>query len=306
MLEAAHSVRIVVGGSASLAAVRSIARLPGDELLLDAFKLTDPEPAHEVAGAARRGHVGVLADPEFMQLQHRELLRGAGAAVVDYGLEPAKNHGKGIVARTPDGHRGAITTAALIPESAGRFDLTALLDEPSSVALRDLLHASMYGTDAQVHAAAAAAELRGIVINDPLRGIATLRDGVDGLVGGARDRLLVATKKFADQDTVSNLAERAGDDVAVELATRTVRKADRRELRAAGVAVHELGIEGGSMHANAIVADGRAYLGTAYLHHRPLGRGNSIRLPRELGVITDDPSAVAAIERAIRDRIALG
>ncbi len=306
MLQGAQGVRIVVGGTESLAAVRSIARASGPELLLDAFKLTDPALANDVAAAAQRGRVGVLADPEFADLQHRDLLRSVGATIVDYGAEPAKNHGKGIVARTADGHVGAVTTAALIPESAGRFDMTALLDERSSVALRDLLHASLHGTDAEVQAAAAVAETRGIVLNDPLRGIYTLRDGVDGMLGGAKHRLLVATKKFADRETATALAARATDDVQVELVTRKVRRAERRELRDAGVAVHQLGIFGGSMHANAIVADCRAYLGTAYLHHRPLGRGDAVRLPREVGVIIDDPSAVATIERAIRDRMARG
>ncbi|MCW2925858.1 MAG: hypothetical protein JWM98_3262 [Thermoleophilia bacterium] len=298
----ARGLRVVVGGRESLDALRSIARDASGELLVDAFELTDPELAREVGAATGRGHVGVLLDPEFADLQHRPELEAAGARLVEYGAWPAKNHGKAI----SSGDRAAISTAAFIPESAGRFDLTALLGADASRALASLQRASLSGDADAIRAAALLARAHGIGINDPLAGVATLTPMVEELLGSARGQLLVATKRLHDVDSVRLIAGSAAAGADVTVASRSVRGSDGRALREAGATVHELGIEGGSLHANVIVSDGRAWLGTPYLHHRPLGRGASIRSTREIGVVTDQPAAVARIEQAVRDRIALG
>ncbi|MBC7461802.1 MAG: hypothetical protein H7287_10615 [Thermoleophilia bacterium] len=295
------ATQIVVGGRGALDAVRSIAAHPGERLLLDGFRLSDMPLVDTLRTAARHAQVRVLADHGSHAAQSRDLLEPAGVEFTSYGAAPLVNHGKGIV-----GERGAISTAAFMGQSADRFDLTALLDAGDSAMLRAVLEASLAGDSARVRSLAPAAALHGIVFNDPRAGVTTLTSATDGLLGSARERLHIATKEVSDAMSLDLLVGRGYDDVDTVVATRTLAKASRRDLKHAGVKLHRLDIANGSLHGNMIVSDDRAYVGSAYLREFPLNRAGSTVRRREVGFVTRDPTTVDAVTRAIHDRVARG
>ncbi|MCW2925221.1 MAG: hypothetical protein JWM98_2625, partial [Thermoleophilia bacterium] len=263
-------------------------------LLLDVFKLNNFGLVHEMKSAAKKGPVSMLMDPEFASDQPRAAMKRLGATLTEVGGFPAKNHAKGIV-----GTRGMVSSVPYTRFARARVEFGAVLDPASTKALRKVLRAGMTRDPGTIQAAALAAREHGILLNDPLNGVFTLRDYLDDAVKRS-DSILGAVKVTDDAKSIRKLVSRAEAGAKVDLITRDISAGDVRYLRQAGAGVTEMT----TLHGNAMVfgEGGRkeAYIGSAYLNERSLGRSSNRRPTRELGIVTNDPSAIAKLERTLR------
>lgn len=283
----AHNVDVVIGGRATLAAARRIAATPHprEGLYIDAFKLHEPSMVRAVEGAARRGPVGVLLDPEFTTLQSRDQLARLGASLVEYAPMPGKNHGKSLV-----GQRGMVTSVPFTPAGPLRTDFGVALDPAGSEALRDLMRTGLTRDRSDIRGAALVAREHGILLNDRINRVEHLADYLDEQIADS-DTLLVASKRLDDSRSERRLARSARGGSDVTLITKDIERDTQRRLERAGVRVRTMP----TLHGNAMVFDGRrGYVGSAYLHDRSLGRDG--RPTREVGIAFDDPRAVRKLE----------
>lgn len=124
------------------------------------------------------------------------------------------------------------------------------------------------------------------------------------LIQHAQHTLDVEDEELSDPGIVNALAGAVGRGVTVRVliesgSLTTAQQTAVTNLTNAGVAVHALGTP--DIHAKAIVADGTlAYVGSINLTHA------SIAFNRELGIITDDATAVSTVQTTIAADFAAG
>jgi hypothetical protein len=255
----------------------------------------------ELVHARGRGAgVHVTFDPEFPAEQSRGRLDAApGLHTEVYAPMPAKLHSKAAA----NEHEAVVSTATYLPESASRFELAAELRGAPADAVRTLLRATHQRDLAGVRAAAARAADHGVFLNDAVAGVDLLSARLEELLSGHPGQVLVAVKRFRDLETAGRLAELARGGAEVTVATRALPPKETALLDAAGVHLIDVPKEPSSLHGNAIVVDGTAYFGTAFLTKRALLHGSPTRQSREIGVVTDDPTAVAAVRTAVEQRL---
>lgn len=276
--------RLVIGGTAGLESMVQVADTATRTLDVDLFA-----GSHKATlDGLSRGRDGIdtlfLADPE-VSTEIRSTLDSRGVTVVDNGVMPVKNHAKSVVA---DGERAVVTTAALAKKTPLRFEVGAAFDGPAARAMSELTRATATADTPAIQAAAARAQQFGIVVNDPQHGVWHLTEEVRGMVDGARERLVIATKRLEEPGIMRSIeeAKRRGVDVTV------ARKVGAGDM---------------PLHANIVIADDAAYVGSGHLTKRVLtGGGSNGRISRELGVMIEQPALVAELTESLRSQGFIG
>ncbi|MCW2926678.1 MAG: hypothetical protein JWM86_646 [Thermoleophilia bacterium] len=268
--------RLVVGGTPNLQAMADIADTATTQLDMDLFAGSHPQTLERLAADRPGVNSLFLADPEVSQA-----IRGTagkhGASIVNVGAFPAKNHAKSVVA---DGERGIVTTAALAPKTPERWEVGATFEGRSAGALSRLTRATASGDTAAIQVAAGEAQAAGILVNDPQHGVWHLSEELRGMVQRADRRIIVATKRLEEPGMLQLLTDAKGRGVDVQI---TPKKAG-----------------GMPLHANVLVADDVAYLGSGHLTKRVLtGNGSNGRVSRELGLVLDQPKLVEELVGAL-------
>ncbi|MCW2926677.1 MAG: hypothetical protein JWM86_645 [Thermoleophilia bacterium] len=275
-----RGAELVVGGGESLRRMSEIAESATERLDVDLFTGTHHKTLKRLAQAGSTVDSLFLADPEVSK-RVRGVVADAGNRIVDVGAEPRKNHAKSIVA---DGDRALVTTAAVAAETRTklRFDVGAAFSGDAADALADLTRTSATGDSAAIRAASDRARAFGIVNNDPAHGVWNLSDEVRGLVTGAEHRLIVATKRLEEPEIRQLIKDAKHRGVAVTVAKQVGK--------------------GVPLHANIVIADDAAYIGSGHLSRRVMtGGGANGRLSRELGVILEEPKVVGQLAQALAD-----
>lgn len=271
-----QNLRVIAGGREALDAVEATIDTAQDRLSSEVFTLRGKDIPNAFENAARRKtDMFLLTDPEF---GHKLVgkITDAGATVRPYGDFPYKNHVKSVVA---DGTRGILTTAAFIPKSAERFELSLTFEGDAARALDGLIRSG--GDVAATHAAVDAARPFGFVMNDAMAGVHDLSTSIRQLVDGAQHELIIATKRLEEPGIIES-----------------IKAAEKR-----GVNVIRATKYGGPLplHANAVIADNAvAYVGSGHLTKRVLtGEGSAGRLAREMGMIIDQPDAISTLRSSL-------
>lgn len=298
---ALDSVVVHVGPGHALDAVAEVARGARQSLRGEFFALKDPKIARAVRKAAATGvDAKILGDEEMLHLGqfNGKLTRQEGLTIVPYSGEANKLHAKAVVA---DSNRAAITTATPKPSTRQDRSVEVAIEfggKPAA-ALQKLMDADMSGDAARIRQAATEAASLGILINDAKLGIHTLTDGVEGLIDGAATRVQVVSKCLTDSEAMAHLAR--AQDRGVEVLTNTSKMTRRQNVDKAA----EMGLDvrpqkswKHRIHANIVVVDHKvAYVGSMFFDKRPLGRAWASRKSHEIGVVLEDPGAIAKLER---------
>lgn len=269
-----QNARLVIGGPQSLWTMVDVAEGATERLDVDLFG--GSSPAFDRIAVERPGVDALyLADPEVRK-RYLKRVRGTGGTVVKVGAEPAKNHAKSVVADASD---AVVTTAAFAPRTPGRYEVSVRFQGDAAAAMSEVTRSRASGDAERIVAAAADARRNGILLNDPQYGIWHLSDEVTNLVRSARQRLIVASKRVEEPGIIADIeaARQSGVPVA--------QSKYRKQL---------------PLHANIVIADDRAYIGSGHLTKRVLtGGGSNGRISRELGVIIDDPALVDQLANSL-------
>ena len=268
-----------------------------------------------LAGAANRGvPVRVLADPELVANQAREVLIPAGVKFTSYGesaadaiagrpwdiaRNPRKVHAKFVT--WDDGTKGWMSTASLF-RLHDSIDVSALVGPETARHMAELTRVGQTDSRQAIVAAAADAARDGVVLNDPVHGVHHLTDAYESLITGAEHELVIAFKRVTDPKLARLIDEAAQRGVKVHLLTHESKMAKRavRELDHVTVTSDPAGM----LHANVIIADGSvAAFGSAHATERALGH-KAKRLSREAGVVVDDAQHVSHLRDTVLELIA--
>lgn len=248
-------------------------------LTVEAFRLADRRIVGAIGDrAADQVDVRILADPEewAMGRLSRDVLEPKGATFTRFGDEPDKLHSKAAVA---DHERAVITTSAWVDAMRdGWVDLSVFFGGDAARALESLTKATMTADKGAIQRAAVTAAAHGVLLNDVANDVYILRDQLVRMIDGASESVTIVTKRYADPAI----------DAAVTRA------------RGRGLPVH---VEQRSKpwHANMVIADGQAYVGTGHMSKRSMsGGGSSGRRSREIGVLVDDPATIARLRGIAR------
>jgi hypothetical protein len=270
-----QNAQLVIGGHEGLWTMVDVANGATEQLDVDLF--AGSSPAFETIAEARPGVDSLfLADPEVKKKLIKRV-RANGGNVVKVGAEPAKNHAKSVVANASD---AVVTTAAFAPRTPGRYEVSVRFQGEAAAAMSEVTRSRASGDAERIVAAAAEARRHGIVLNDPQYGVWHLSESVEDLVRSARHRLIVASKRVEEPGIIRDI--QIADEGGVPVALSKYRKQY-------------------PLHANIVIADDRAYIGSGHLTKRVLtGGGSNGRISRELGVIIDDPVLVDHLARSLK------
>lgn len=293
------------------AGIRSAQRSVDVEL----FGLCHAGVIDALAGASQRGvSVRVLADPELVANQARDVLIPAGVRFTSYGesaadalagrpwdiaRNPRKVHAKFVT--WDDGAHGWMSTASLF-RLHDSIDISALVGPQTARHMAELTRAGLTDSRQAINTAAAQAARDGIVINDPVHGVHHLTDAYEALINGAEHELVIAFKRVTDPRLAALIDDAAKRGVKVHLLTHETKMSRRalRELKHVDITSDPAGM----LHANVIIADGTvAAFGSAHATERALGH-KAKRLSREAGVIVDENVHVSRLRDTVLDLIA--
>jgi len=279
-----QGAELVVGGKESLKRMKDIASKANRQLDVDLFSGSHTRTLKSLAKSGKGLDSLFLADPEVSSTV-RATLADTGNVVVDVGPNRLlKNHAKSVVA---DGQHAYVTTAALAPRTPERFEVGAVFSGDAGRAMSELTRASATHDPDAIRLAADKARGFGIIVNDAQYGIWNLSEEVRELVTGAERRLIVATKRL-EEPGIRQLID------------------DARK-RGVDVDIAPLYGDGMNNHANIVVADDAAYLGSGHLTKRVLtGGGSNGRIARELGLVIEDLKLVDELVQALEAQGFLG
>jgi hypothetical protein len=268
------NAQLVIGGYQNLETMRHVADQATEQLDVDLFSGKSPWFEHI---ARERPDVDTLflADPETKK-SIRKMVRRNGGTYVTVGAAPAKNHAKSVVANASD---AAISTAAFAPMTPYRYEVGVRFTGEPAAAMAEVTRARASRDPERIVASAARARSQGILINDPAYGVWHLSEDVTDLVRSARHRLIIASKRVEEPGIINDI--RTAHASGVPVAVSKYRKKY-------------------PLHANIVIADDRAYIGSGHLTKRVLtGGGTNGRISRELGVMIDDPATVDYLARSL-------
>ncbi len=301
------AARAVIGGQAVLESALDIAGSARERLSADLF-LLDWKPLRRTM--RERWHDGripgtvVLSADGEAERSVLPVIEGAAVRHAAYAAEHVRGapkwwvHSKALVA---DNDRALVTTGVFRKGTRKRFDVGIEVGGSHARLLDRLMDAEGRGPTA-VRVAATTAARNGILLNDPAAGVQLLTRGIHHAIEQSDD-LLVATKWLADLDTTRALSAAHQRGASIDLRVEAIDPVNEYVLRRDGVpfsvTTHPKG-----MHANVIVANGSdAIVSSAHLSPRalqPAAPGDQwVERTRELGAVTSDPEAVAAIRRAV-------
>ena len=293
-----HNPRVITGGTAATDAAIDLIGRANRTLTGEVFVLDDAS----VVGAINRqldehAVVNLLADTEHFarkggKRMALDQLSTAGAKYVPHGDDATKIHSKSLVANGDD---AIVTTAAFTDDTHFKDDISVLFKGDAARAVEVLTQAAFTQDRATIKQAAKVAAQHGIYVNDPHFGVRLLRKAVNGLIDDATQRIVLQTKQFSDLASAERLVAALADpNIDVRVIATTVSKKVQRVLDEAGI-----NVERRPVHANVLISDDRAYVGSAYLQKRPMARSKAKRQSREMGVVLDGKRAMAALERTI-------
>lgn len=241
------------------------------------FFLDDAKYEDMFARTAERGvPMKMLLDPEYGEESHEVLGGLPNTTLVDYQSMPYKNHAKML----HGDDRSLFFTGAYTPHDPVRLEAVADLSGTTAAAARELTEAAMSGDPARMARSVSAASKLGIAINEPSVKQLELTRRLVQLIDDTQHELTISTKKF-DAKVVRD----------------AVARAERR-----GVTVKFSDLRAEDMHANLVIGDNQAYLGTAHLSARGLGdMTRAYRKAREVGVFSNDAATAARLRRQLDD-----
>jgi phosphatidylserine/phosphatidylglycerophosphate/cardiolipin synthase-like enzyme len=278
------NARLVIGGRRSLDAMLRVADQATEQLDVDVFAGKSPW-FDEIVGRNQASDALYLADPEVKRSISRRIKR-TGARYVGVGAEPAKNHAKSVVA---DARTSIVSTAAFAPMTPYRYEVSVGFTGDAAEAMSEVTRSRASHDAARIVAAADNARQYGILVNDPQFGVWHLTDEVNDLVRNARHRLIVASKRVEEPGIMADIAAAKRDGVPVG------------QYRRSALAFVEARRD--QLHANIVIADDRAYIGSGHLTKRVLtGGGSNGRVSRELGVVIDDPALVDRLAQSLSSK----
>lgn len=294
----------------------------------NAFLLHDPALAGRLVDAGDAGlAIRILFDAKMpAHAQHRPELAAAGAQLRAYGrpghpavdrLQEAPHltlrdgemktlehrlHSKVWSWTAGNDARALLTTASL--KHPGQADVSIELAGDTARLLHDENVAAVDGhLPLQRRLLDRLAE-RGIVMNDPIVGVAHLTSALDETIGAARHDLRIGVKWLNDRRTVDALVAARERGVDVQLAARDVPRKFQKRLEDAGVDFTDTtDIErfAEPLHGNIVIADdARAVIGTAHPTKRALNRKPAYA-SRESGFVTDS-AALIGLGHDVLDR----
>jgi hypothetical protein len=179
-------------------------------------------------------------------------------------------HGKGIVI---DDQVLFSTGAVMDTKPINKYDFSIELPTTAANVFRIYVEEAFHGEATNERRAELAAELArlGVIINDPVAGLAYVSRAQDALIRGARYNLTLSLSELIDPVVTQMLIHRAAKGVEVMIQVRELDEISLRLLRSAMVKHTNLRLEDTSWweprpHFNVIIADGRAaYIGSSYL-----------------------------------------
>jgi len=168
--------------------------------------------------------------PDFPQLQ-RDIL-AIGINRIDYSNQTQTTaqviHAKGIAVRfgdAPDAEaRALLTTAAIIPRTAEKSDLTIELTGQQARAFNTYVDGAMLNRGDNAFRVSSAAEnaANGVLINDPQARLPYISRGYDAVIRGAQDNLFVSVSEIRNPETAQLIADRAAQGVRVQVQYREI------------------------------------------------------------------------------------
>jgi phosphatidylserine/phosphatidylglycerophosphate/cardiolipin synthase-like enzyme len=273
-----------------------------DELVGELFKVTRQDTVDALASRPVHVRAAFLSDPEYLDsakfANNRALLEESGVELIPHGAMPRKVHAKGIVA---DGEEGWLSSSTLMYHR-DTLDFTARFSGKPARALRDVTRSAITDGVSRQRRLARQAAKQGILLNDRTAGITELTRGVEALIRGANDELVIVTKAFTDKRLARMIVAKAHEGVRVHLATQSEKMWPRvrQILDEGGVQFYDDVF--GATHGNAVIADGTVgYFGSAHFTPRAMVRDTgAYRSSRELGAIVRGEHA-ATIRQEILD-----
>lgn len=296
--------RVIFGGGRSLDALVDLANGARRSLRGEVFIFVDPPVTAAVGNAWRRGLRGsALATP------HSTMPSMIGPAIDDtratlgyYGNaevvpKPLQFvHSKAFVA---DASKAWVSSAVMIPDTRTRMDFAVEFGGASARRLAGLIDAAVGGDVARMREAARRAAASGVLVNDPVAGVATLTRQYEAIVDGATTSLTIATKEFRDVAFAERVAAAARRGVKTRVIANVASDEATLILHDAGVRV----LRGrGYVHGTLITNGETAALGSAYLGARSLMRPSihaGVQSSREVGAAITDPAALREIDAGL-------
>jgi len=294
-----RNARIEGGAAASFDSLATLLDGARSSVAGELFKVNDELVTQAFQTRARTVPTRLHADSQYL-VDPAEFTLGRGGdgiAVTGHGGPPTKLHTKFVVV---DGSRGMMMTAAAVGDlrRSNTADFAAHVVGDEAAALQRLVDSAISGDSKAIRGAADQAAQLGIYVNDPVHGVTLLRDRITSQVERATDSVYVASKLLDDPESVRLLADaqRRGLDVLVELSPKSS-AADLQRLRDAGLDAAALPKVDRRLHGNMVLTDaGRpnaeAYMGTAMLSLRGMVRPDAVRMAREIGWVTNDPTGL--------------
>lgn len=276
--------QLIVGAGAGMRATEGLLRGATESMTLEAFRMSDTRIVEAVSDRlAAKVDVHVLADPEEWARDgiSRARLEPEGAHFERFGNVPDKLHSKSAVV---DHDRAVITTSAWVDAMRdGWVDLSVFFRGDAARALEHLTKVSGTGDKAAIRSAAVEAARHGVLLNDIANGVDVLHTQLLTMINGAERDLTVVTKRYEDPGMMAAIeaARDRGVKVTVEARSKP-------------------------WHANVVIADDQAYVGTAHITKRSMvGGGSNGRRSREIGVLIDDAATLVQLREAVAPGAAL-
>ncbi|MEO1574452.1 MAG: hypothetical protein AAFU65_05775, partial [Pseudomonadota bacterium] len=165
------------------------------------------------------------------------------------------------------------STGAFIGYSDSKADVTVELPDGAARSFSNYVDAAVTGDATVAERQAMAADLasQGVLVNDPVAGVAYISRAQDALITGANETLLVSVSELTNPDTALSIADAAARGVDVTVQYRDIDPVSANILKQAQEDFGNLKLEDVSdwtprPHYNVVVADDtQAYVGTAYL-----------------------------------------
>ncbi|QSQ17535.1 hypothetical protein [Myxococcus landrumensis] len=246
----------------------------------------------------------VIADERMWN--NREMNKELTTRLQDAGIDivfprttakPRINHSKGACV----GERVVLTTAAVVPKTTTKSDVTTELPPEAAGLYRDYLNLTFKTGDfstedkEKLQSLVTGLAKHGVVVNDPMTKSPLVARAMDGLITGAARSLRFLGSELKDEATTHKLIERAKTGVQVLIQYREIDPQSESLLKAAMKDLPNLKQEKVDdwkpyPHFNALIADdSQAYVGTAYLWPNQLSMAHH-GLSHESGVVLGEDS----------------
>ncbi|AGC43396.1 long-chain-fatty-acid--CoA ligase [Myxococcus stipitatus DSM 14675] len=246
----------------------------------------------------------VIADERMWN--NREMNKDLTTRLQDAGIDivfprstakPRINHSKGACV----GERVVLTTAAVVPKTTTKSDITTELPPEAAGLYRDYLSLTFKTGEftsadkEKLESLVAGLAKHGVVANDPMTKIPMVARAMDGLITGATRSLRFLGSELKDVDTAQKFIDQAKAGVQVLIQYREIDPQSESMLKAAMKDLPHLKLEKVDdwkpyPHFNALIADdSQAYVGTAYLWPNQLSMAHH-GLSHESGVVLGEDS----------------